>query len=110
VEVTATERDGIVTIEVAADSARAERAEIWVLPVLRSQTIQIGRGENGGRSVTYSNVVRALHRVGEWTGEAARVEVPLATAQGEADGYVILLQAGGKKPGPILGAAKSAGL
>ncbi len=36
---------------------------------------------------------------------------PIATARGEADGYVVLLQVTrGTKPSTILGATKSAGL
>ena len=110
VEVSAVERDGTVAIEIA-ESATETAADVWVLPVLRSQTVQIGRGENGGRTVTYANVVRGVIRVGEWRGAATRLEVPLATARGEADGYVVLLQmTHGTKPGRILGAAKSPGL
>jgi hypothetical protein len=56
-------------------------------------------------------VVRGLTRIGEWRGAPLRLEVPLATAKGDGDGYVVLLQAPrGEKPGPILGAAKSPGL
>jgi hypothetical protein len=73
--------------------------------------VPIERGENKGRTVTYSNVVRGLKRIGEWRGGSARFEVPLETARGGADGYVVLLQAEeGDKPSVILGAAKSAGL
>jgi hypothetical protein len=73
--------------------------------------VPIGRGENRGRTITYANVVRGLTRVGEWRGGSARFEVPLDTARGSADGYVVLLQASeGARPGTILGAAKSAGL
>jgi hypothetical protein len=108
VPVRAFDRDGTVTVEVAAGSGTAD---VWVLPVLRSHTVQIGRGENGGRTITYANVVRGVIRIGEWRGDATRLDVPLATARGGGDAYVVLLQATfGTKPGPILGAAKSAGL
>jgi hypothetical protein len=110
VEVKASERDGVVLIEIAAASGHPA-ADVWILPVLRSQTVSIGRGENRGRTVTYANVVRSVMRVGEWRGEATRLDVPAATARGEGDGYIVLLQVTrGTKPGPILGATKSAGL
>src|SRR3712207_8160929 len=57
--------------------------------LFRSQTVQIGRGENKGRTIIYTNVVRGMMRVGEWTGGKARFEVPLATAKGDGDGYVV---------------------
>jgi hypothetical protein len=33
-------------------------------------TTKIGRGENGGRTLAESNVVRSIRRVGEWSGKA----------------------------------------
>jgi hypothetical protein len=90
------------------DGSGDQMAEVWVLPVVRLRTVLIERGENRGRTITYANVVRALIRVGDWSGGPARFETPLKTARGEADGYVVLLQnLNGKKPGPIVGAAKS---
>jgi hypothetical protein len=112
VDITLEEKNGRVTVSVAETGETLQReAELWVLPVLRTQTVPIERGENKGRTVTYSNVVRGLKRIGEWRGGPARFEVPLETARGSADGYVVLLQAEeGDKPSVILGAAKSAGL
>ncbi|HZH50744.1 MAG TPA: DUF1223 domain-containing protein [Microvirga sp.] len=107
------ERNGMVRISVK-ETATAEMrpADVWVLPVLRTHTVPIERGENQGRTVTYANVVRGMKRVGEWRGGSARFEVPLDTARGGADGYVVLLQTTTEqaKPGAILGAAKSASL
>jgi hypothetical protein len=112
VAVTAAERDGKVIIEIDGqpDGSGMRPADLWVLPVLRARIVAIGRGENRGRTITYSNVVTGFVRVGEWRGGAGRFEIPLAEARGEADGYVVLLQAAqGSKPGPILGAAKGPG-
>jgi hypothetical protein len=84
---------------------------VYLLSVTRSHTVKIGRGENTGRTVTYVNVVRSLKRLGDWTGAAVTFEVPAATLPAEADGYVVLLQAGSeRKPGAILGAVRSLGL
>ncbi len=111
VPVTLSERDGIVTVAIEAAPDRTAPAELWVLPVMRLQTVSIGRGENGGRTATYANVVRGMTRLGEWRGGPAQFQLPLQTAMGGGDGYVVLLQTPqGKKPGPILGAAKSKGL
>lgn len=108
-EVDLSEKDGQVMI--AVDGAVGHSADLWVLPVLKSRTVEIGRGENHGRKVVYTNVVRGFTRVGQWRGGPAHFQVPVSVARGEADGYVVLLQTHqGAKPGPILGAAKSAGL
>jgi hypothetical protein len=110
VPVAAVEAGGQVAIEVGP-GAPVEEAAVWLLPVARARTVPIGRGENRGRTSTYVNVVRGLKRVGTWTGQPARYEVPMeAVKEGEADAYVVLLQAVGQGgPGPILGAAKSPG-
>lgn len=112
VEVELSEADGTVTIVIAETPETTKRAaEIWVLPVMSTKTVPIGRGENSGRTITYANVVRGMTRVGEWRGGSARFEVPLDTARAKGDGYVVLLQAAGDAgPGVILGAAKSKGL
>jgi hypothetical protein len=108
-EITLAEEDGKLVVRVAGDAEQP--AAVWVLPVLKARTVAIGKGENSGRTVTYANVVRGLTRIGDWSGGSARFELPLATAIGDGDGYVVLLQvARGVKPGRILGAAKSSGL
>ncbi|NBJ10289.1 DUF1223 domain-containing protein [Microvirga sp. SYSU G3D207] len=112
VQVKLSETNGTVTIAVEETPDTAQReGEIWVLPVLRSQTVPIERGENRGKTITYANVVRGLNRVGEWRGGSARFEVPLETALKGGDGYVVLLQStDAARPGVILGAAKGPGL
>jgi hypothetical protein len=108
-EVALAEEGGTVIVSVAG--ASDVPAVVWVLPIAKAKTVAIARGENRGRTVTYANVVRGMIRVADWTGGEARFEIPRSVAQGEADGYVVLLQAAhGVKPGAILGAAKSAGL
>jgi hypothetical protein len=98
-------------IETAIPDTAQRSAELWVLPVLKSQTVPIERGENRGKTITYANVVRGLTRVGEWLGGSARFEVPLETARSGGDAYVVLLQStDSARPGVILGAAKGPGL
>jgi hypothetical protein len=109
--VAAKEQNGTVAIEVSGAAEQQAPAGVWVLPIRKVETVTISRGENGGRTVTYANIVRGFVRIGEWRGGQARFEVPLPTAQADGDGYVVLLQTAERtKPGVILGAAKSAGL
>jgi len=112
VNVTLDEQNGRVTIAVEETPDTTQRAaELWVLPVLKEQTVPIERGENRGKTITYANVVRGLTRIGEWLGGSARFEVPLETARRGGDGYVVLLQStDAERPGIILGAAKGPGL
>ena len=81
-------------------------AGIYVLRVAHAETVQVGRGENSGKSLTYTNVVRALDRIGEWSGHAQTFDIH--ELKGDNEGFVVLLQAGTPdKPGPILAAAKT---
>lgn len=93
-------------IDVGAGSGGA--ASVFVLRVVRAKTVVIGRGENSGRSVTYTNVVRAIRKIGDWDGKAKSYE--LSELKGDNEGYVVLLQKGSEtNPGVILAAAKSSG-
>lgn len=62
----------------------------------------VGRGENGGRTLVESNIVRSLTVAGTWTGSA--IELRQAIPAGEQ--FAALLQA---DDGRILGAARLSG-
>jgi hypothetical protein len=70
------------------------------------QTIDIGKGENSGRSMTYWNAVSGIQTAGMWHGKAQRYELPMSEIS-KKGGCAVLLQSVGKDgmPGPILGAA-----
>jgi hypothetical protein len=87
--------------------ADAGPAHLWAMPVVRERSVQIGRGENSGRSVSYVNVVRNVSRIGECGAAAAEVSVPAASLSEDAEGLVVLMQGGNeKKPGAIIAAAR----
>jgi hypothetical protein len=111
VPVTAEEAGGTIRIRVGA-APGGEPATVVVLPLKKRCDVSITRGENKGRTVTYTNVVRDLVGIGTWTGGESTYEVPstLVSMRG-GDSYVVLLQTGGPdRPGVILGAAKGPGL
>lgn len=60
---------------------------------------RIGRGENGGRTLTESNIVRSLTPVGAWAGSA----LALRSMPAAGEGFAVLLQA---EDGRIIGAAR----
>ena len=83
-------------------------ASVYVLRVVKAKTVMIARGANSGHSVTYTNAVRAIHKIGKWHG--APHSYDLIELKGDGEGYVVLLQTGSEnRPGVILAAAKSAG-
>jgi hypothetical protein len=69
--------------------------------------VEIARGENRGRTVTYHNVARRWQKLGDWTGKAVTWNVPLSdikAAQGDA--AAVLVQSGTvEHPNMTLGAA-----
>ncbi|TXN65444.1 DUF1223 domain-containing protein [Methylobacterium sp. WL6] len=108
------ERDERILIEIGAEPVpKADlKGDVWLVPVLRSRPVAIGGGENRGRTATYVNVVRGLQRLGPWTGQAVRFEVPRTAARvAEADAWVVVVQGTvGGRPARIFGAAKGPGL
>jgi hypothetical protein len=102
----------LVEVGAAPETKSDFRGDVWLVPVLRSRAIAIQAGENGGRTATYVNVVRGMQRLGSWTGQATRFEVPYTLARiADADSWVVLLQgAADGRPGRIFGAAKGPGL
>lgn len=84
---------------------------VLLLQVAKKRIVAIGRGENAGHTITYTNVVRSIDRIGMWNGTAMHFDVPAAEmGHRGTDGYVVLLQSGkSDRPSAILAAAKSAG-
>lgn len=85
------------------------RATVWLMLFSRAETVDIGQGENRGRSVTYHNVVLDMRRVSMWKGIGMTVDIPrVEVALAGADGCAVLVQAESRAglPGAVIGAAK----
>jgi hypothetical protein len=92
-------------VKIAAMGGVKAPATVWLAHTLSSRTVNIGAGENTGRVITYSNVVRDFAAVGKWSGEALTLELPAHGAQGDlTDGVAVWVQSG--NPGPVLGAVQ----
>lgn len=81
-------------------------ATVWMAVFDREHTTAVERGENSGRSLRDYNAVRALRRLGSWSGKA--IQIPVDMDLTKTNGCAILLQADhqpGDGQGPILGAA-----
>jgi len=75
---------------------------VWIAKYIRGATVAIDRGENAGRSITYSNVVTSLNRFGDWSGSAPD-EYPMPMPE-PGEGVAVWIQDG--ETGPVLAAAK----
>lgn len=95
------ERAGAAALKATVEAAPAAKdADLLLVLFDRQHTTRIERGENGGKTLTYYNVVREIRAVGRHEG--ARVELTLPAAQ-RPGGAALLVQA--PKHGAILGAA-----
>jgi hypothetical protein len=96
------EDDGRIRLRIGAGAQ--DMATIWMVKFDREHTTSVPVGENEGRTLTDYNVVRTLHQLGSWTGEA----VDMVYDANELDepgngGCAILVQRDGT--GPIIAAA-----
>ena len=99
-----------LTVTVAASKDEKGQAEIWLCPITKSVPVSIGRGENSGRSITYTNVVRRWIKLGDWIGKAETFNVPVKDIQnGQIDSAAVMVQSGAASaPKLMLGAAQVA--
>ncbi len=89
---------------VALPAGTAEPATVYALLIDRRHETDVRRGENGGRKLAHSNVVRAMKRIATWNGEAMTVDLPLAEMGTEGrDLCAVIVQS--DRDGRILGAA-----
>jgi hypothetical protein len=112
--VTMSVADGKVTVNVPAAHGEYRSGEVWLCPISKKVAVQIGRGENHNRTLTYHNVVRRWIRLGDWNGQAQTFSLPVNDIpKGEyslkdIDQLDVVVQNGvAAKPGPMLGTAST---
>jgi hypothetical protein len=102
------EKDDAITVHIAKDSSAARRATLWLVFYKKEVSVPIERGENIGKTITYTNVVRKLHPIAMWKGEEMSVDLPKSEmAKAKTKRCAVLLQTENEAglPGPVLGAA-----
>lgn len=88
---------------VSVSGVAARPAEVRLVALRSHADVPIGRGENGGRTVRYTNVVLDERPIGRWTGGEARFAVPAeALRVAGADRYAVIVQE--LEAGPIVAA------
>jgi hypothetical protein len=86
-----------------APDHKPREATIWLGVVQMSGSGPIKEGENAGKTLTYTNIVRELTPIGIWKGQAVKVQLPRAAMmQADVQKVVVLVQEG--RSGPIIGA------
>lgn len=103
--------EGAISIRVDTHESLPE-STVWLVRFRQSAEVEIARGENAGRSITYAQIVTRRIPVGMWNpSEGLDVKMALHDIMGSKDdmdgnGVAIILQQDlNGLPGPILGAA-----
>jgi len=104
VPVNATLRKDEVDINVGAGNGKAN---VVVVYFNREQLVDVKKGENSGRTISYWHSVRDIQTIGMWDGKPANFVLPASVLNdGKNGGCAVLLQKmkDDETPGAILGA------
>jgi hypothetical protein len=95
-----------ITVTLPSGSGNDAVADVWLCPISRSVQVVVGRGENRGRTITYTNVVRHWVKLGTWSGKSETFTVPVdAIKSNGIDTIAVILQDGSAdRPGAMMGA------
>ena len=87
----------------SVNGAAESPAIVRLLALDSSETVRIGRGENGGRSVTYTNILRHEQDIAQYRGTGLEIEISEELLRVEdSDRYAIVVRSEGN--GHILAA------
>ena len=101
VRLTVTRQGERLVIRAEADPPLTEPVRVQLVRYKPEETVLIERGENAGKTVTYTNIVTSWERIGDWSGqEPLEMTAPFP---GDQPGAVIVQQHG---PAAILAAAR----
>lgn len=101
VEVALKRQGGEVTVSARAARRLPQTATVTLITYLPSRTVNIRKGENAGRTLTYRNIVQGWTPVGKWDGAG---EFRVSRTMPADMPVVVLIQEG--SAGPILAAAR----
>jgi len=80
-----------VVVDIGAQ-AHAAPSDVVLVAYLRAATTSIGRGENAGRTIQESNIVRSFRRIGRWQGSPQKWQARLDSIPRDATDVAILVQ------------------
>ena len=90
---------------VSVPAGAAEEAAVWMAVFDARHDTKIKRGENSGRTLSYYNVVRAMTRIGTWSGKPLDITIKDSDMPADGrDGCAVIVQS--IKTGRILGVAR----
>jgi hypothetical protein len=100
VSLTMARNGGDLVIHAETSAPLPQGAVVQLVQYVPQKVVDIGLGENAGRTVTYHNVVTSWKKIGDWSGAGA-LDLTAAAADGPV---VVIIQTVGAKA--ILAAAR----
>lgn len=100
--------NGMLKVEIPPDTRIEGEAVVWLVSFIDRADVEIGRGENEGKTIAYVQIVTGRQALGMWESDTGvQLKLPLADViAAPANGAVILVQEEKNGlPGRILGAA-----
>lgn len=101
VQLTVTREGDMLVIRAEADPPLDDSVRVQLVRYTHAETVVIERGENAGRTITYTNIVTSWQRLEDWSGKAP---LELRTPFAGNDPGAVIVQADG--PAAILAAAR----
>ena len=99
-------KDDVLDIEISYGDNTA-KATLWMIYFADQKNLKVERGENHGKDLTYSNIVRDIELVGMMEPDGLKTMLPLREVSHKGyDSCALILQQTTKQgtPGPIIGA------
>jgi len=112
VPIKATLIDDVLDIEISND-VKIGKATLWMVYFEDQKLVKVERGENRGKELVYSNIVRDIELVGMMEPDGLKMMLPLSEISRKGtNSCALILQQTTKygTPGPILGAVVIRGL
>ncbi len=95
----------IVDVGAAPENSDRRAGTVWLAIAKEVEKVEVARGENRGRDLSYHHPVRELSPIGMWHGDPITLRLPLKDLKTMGgDCLFALLQV--EDSGPILGAAE----
>ncbi len=102
-----TDSDGMLDVAIGGKPGESQSG-VWLVTFIDKANVAVERGENAGRTLSYTHVVTGRHILGMWDpATGAHLKLPLdEVLAAPSNGAVILVQSEHDGvPGPITGAA-----
>lgn len=108
VDVALSEANGLIDIHAMAQDLGGTEAVVEVVYFRPKSDVLVERGENAGRTLTYTNAVTKVDTLGVWKGDDKRFNLPMSKdVANKAENCAVLIREMRKDglPGAIIGAA-----